>query len=96
MAPPNETACPEGFNLNAKQLGEKLGTEPPNDCENPTAHEAPEFFTLDSPGVILGMDLDATTSSRAAGGALPGGMTGDGRFCVIVSQLSAPPPVPPH
>ena len=83
MAPPNETACPEGFNLNAKQLGEKLGTEPPNDCENPTAHAAPEFFTLDSPGVILGMDLDATTSSRAAGGACahddfegPGGESG--------------------
>ena len=69
MTPPNEVTCPEGFNLNTTELGEKLGEEPTNDCGDPAAHEVPRLFTLEGPGPIVGLDLDATSSTRAAEGA---------------------------
>ena len=83
MTAPNEASCPEGFNLNTTELGEKLGEEPTNDCGDPAAHEVPQLFTLEGPGPIPGLDLDAATSSVAVQGHCahddflgPGGETG--------------------
>ena len=65
VAPRSESACPEGFNLNSTEWTEKLGIDVESACGDPTSVEPPPFYTLDSPGVIAGLDLDATTSTRS-------------------------------
>lgn len=65
---PDPAACPEGLNLNAKQWEELHDREVATDCDDPGAHPDPGFMTLAAPGVLTGVDLDAQTSSVAAGG----------------------------
>lgn len=65
---PDGAACPEGLNLNAKQLEEKFGTDIATDCDDPGAHPDPGFMTLTAPGTLAGIDLDGLTSSSDAQG----------------------------
>jgi hypothetical protein len=68
IPPADPAACPDGFNLNSKQLEEKLGTSVGTDCDDPLAHPDPGFVTLETPGSLAGLDLDGRVSRRSEGG----------------------------